>query len=113
MGLRGHVGVQDRRALERRVASLEGHRRQLIAVRPGIAARAWAAARDYDQGEPVPVGQVLVAAACGPDPGDVVDLVDCRCPGCATKIPAGMPSGLCGWCLFFSQGSRACTHGQA
>jgi len=111
MGLKGNRAVQDRRALERRVAILEMHRRQLIASRPGIASRAWAAARAYDQGRPVAVGQALVAAACGPDP-EVVDLVDCRCQGCTTKIPASMPSGFCGWCLFFNRGG-SCTHGTA
>jgi hypothetical protein len=98
VGLKGCRGLQDRRALERRVAVLETHRRRLIAARPGIVARAWAAARAYDQGQPLAVGQQLVEAACGPDPG-VVDVVDCLCPGCTTKVPVTWESGLCSPCI--------------
>lgn len=104
MGLKGNRAVQDRRALERRVATLETRRRHLVAMRPALAAQAWDAARDFDRGRSVPVGQTLVAAACGPDPG-VVDVVDCLCPGCTTKVPVTWKSGLCGPCA-----NEGCEH---
>jgi hypothetical protein len=68
MGLKGSRAVQDRRVIERRVATLETRRRHLVAMRPALAAQAWDAAREFDRGLRRPVGQVLVEAVFGPDP---------------------------------------------
>jgi hypothetical protein len=71
MGLKGNRGLQDRRALARRVAFLESRRLQLAAARPVIAARnaaeAWDAARDWP-GAGGAAARRLVGDVFGADP---------------------------------------------